>query len=90
MSMIIELKPEQEKFIQEKIATGEYKSSEEIVDKMFLIFQKVQGNYEQWLLETREKINEGIESLDKGEGVNGELVVNQLKNKIRLAQENLL
>lgn len=88
--MIIELKPEQEKFIQEKIATGEYKSSEEIVDKMFLIFQKVQGNYEQWLLETREKINEGIESLDRGEGVNGELVVNQLKNKIRLAQENLL
>lgn len=86
--MIIELKPEQEKFIQEKIATGEYKSSEEIVDKMFSVFQKVQGNYEQWLLETRKKIDEGIESLDKGEGVNGELVINKLRDKIRVAQEN--
>lgn len=50
---------------------------------MFLVFQKLQGNYEQWLVETKIKIDEGIESLDKGEGVKGELVIDKLREKIR-------
>jgi antitoxin ParD1/3/4 len=64
--MTIQLKPEQENFIKAQVATGKYNSPQEVVDKMFLVFEKVQDDYEQWLQETRLKIDEGIESLERG------------------------
>ena len=39
------------------------------------------------MIETREKVREGIESLDRGEGVDGETVVNDLLAKLRQAKE---
>jgi antitoxin ParD1/3/4 len=86
--MTIHLKPEQENFIREQVASGRYNSPEEVIAKMFLIFQKVQGDYEQWLEETKTKIDEGIVSLDQGEGVDGEIVINELRKKLRQTKEN--
>ena len=67
--MTIQLKPEQEKFIEAQVASGKYNSPEEVMDKMFLVFGRLQSEYEEWVTETRAKIEEGIESLDRGEGV---------------------
>jgi len=86
--MTIQLKPEQENFINAQVATGKYNSPEEVVDKMFLIFEKVQSEYEAWVAETRIKIEEGIESLEKGEGIDGEIAFNHLREKLRQAKEN--
>ncbi|MEM9276680.1 MAG: type II toxin-antitoxin system ParD family antitoxin [Cyanobacteria bacterium P01_F01_bin.143] len=83
--MTIKLKPEQEKFIEEQVASGKYNSPEELVDKMFQVFGNLQSEYDEWVKETRRKMEEGIESLDKGEGVDGEIVFKKLsqarKNK---------
>jgi antitoxin ParD1/3/4 len=43
-------------------------------------------SYQLWLTETREQVKEGIESLDQGEGVDGETVVNDLLAKLRQAK----
>ena len=80
--MTIELKPEQERFLKEQVATGKYNSTQEVVDKMFLVFEKIQGDYEQWLQETQIKIGEGIESLERGEGIDTEIVVNKLRERL--------
>ena len=51
-----QLKPEQEKFIQEKIASGKYNYPEEVMDKIFLIFEQLESEYDEWLTETRKKL----------------------------------
>jgi antitoxin ParD1/3/4 len=86
--MTIQLKPEQEKFIKAQVASGKYNSPEEVMDKMFLVFGRLQSEYEEWVTETRAKIEEGIESLDRGEGVDGETVVARLRDKLRQAKES--
>jgi len=86
--MTIKLKPEQEKFIEEQIASGKYNSPEELVDKMFQVFGNLQSEYDEWVKETRRKIEEGIESLEKGEGVDGEIVFARLRDKLSQARKN--
>jgi antitoxin ParD1/3/4 len=81
--MSIQLKPEQEKFIEAQVASGKYNSPEEVMDKMFLVFERLQSEYDEWVTETRAKIEEGIESLDRGEGIDGETVVTELLAKFR-------
>ena len=85
--MTIQLKPEQEKFIEAQVASGKYNSPEEVMDKMFLVFGRLQSEYEEWVTETRAKIEEGIESLDRGEGVDGETLVAELLEKFRQARK---
>ena len=85
--MTIKLKPEQEKFIKSQVASGKYNSPEEVMDKMFLVFERLQFEYEEWVTETRAKIEEGIESLDRGEGVDGETFVTELLEKFRQARQ---
>ena len=87
MVMTIQLKPEQEKFIEAQVASGKYNSPEEVMDKMFLVFGRLQSEYEEWVTETRAKIEEGIESLDRGEGVDGETLVAELLEKFRQARK---
>lgn len=86
--MTIELKPEQEKFLKAQVATGKYNSPQEVVDKMFLVFERIQGDYEEWLEKTQIKIAEGIESLERGEGIDGEIVINQLRQKLHETKVN--
>ena len=85
--MTIQLKPEQEKFIEAQVASGKYNSPEEVIDKMFLVFERLHSEYDEWLAETRIKIEEGIESLERGEGVDGETLVAELLEKFRQARK---
>jgi antitoxin ParD1/3/4 len=51
------------------------------------LLEKERQSYRLWLTETKEKVQEGIESLDRGEGLDGETVVNDLLAKLRQAKE---
>ena len=86
--MTIKLKPEQEKFIQAQIDSGKYNSPEEVIDKMFQVFEKLQREDDEWIELTRQKVKEGIESLETGTGIDGEIVITQLRDKLRQAKDN--
>ena len=88
--MTIQLKPEQERFIEVQVASGKYNSPEEVMDKMFFVFERLQSEYDEWVIETRAKIQEGIESLDKEGGMDGETVINELLERFKKARENQL
>jgi len=45
-------------------------------------------HYEQWLQDTRQKVQSGLEQLDRGEGIDGEAVMARFREKIRIAREN--
>jgi antitoxin ParD1/3/4 len=76
--MSITLNPEQETIVANLIATGGFQTTDEVLQVALKLLEKERQSYQTWLTETREKVQEGIASLDRGEGVDGETVVNDL------------
>ncbi|MEH2280814.1 MAG: type II toxin-antitoxin system ParD family antitoxin [Nostoc sp.] len=85
--MNIQIKPELEQIIQAQIATGRYANPEEVISKALNLLLEWDKGYQQWVEETREKVEVAIEQLDRGEGIDGEVVVEQLREKLRKARE---
>ncbi len=86
--MGITLNPEQELIVANLIATGSFQTVEEVVQADLKLLEVERLSYQTWLVETREQVREGIESLDRGEGVDGETVVNDLLAKLRQVKES--
>lgn len=87
--MSISLKPEHEQFIQSQVASGKFANQQEVIDTAFRLLEKLQGEYEQWIKETREKIDIGIAELDRGEGLDGEAVVAGILERFKQARQNI-
>jgi antitoxin ParD1/3/4 len=85
--MNIKIKPELEQIIQAQIATGRYTNPEDVISKALKLLLEWDKGYQNWVEETREKVDIAIEQLDRGEGINGEVVISQLRDKLRQARE---
>jgi antitoxin ParD1/3/4 len=85
--MDVSLKPEQAEFIQAQITNGRYENPEEVIDRALSLLVEWEKSYDQWLQETRQKVDEGLSQLERGAVIDGEVVMTQLKEKIRKAQE---
>ena len=79
--MNIQIKPELEQIIQAQIATGRYTNPEDVISKALKLLLEWDKGYQNWVEETREKVDVAIEQLDRGEGINGEVVISQLREK---------
>ncbi len=79
--MQIALKPEQEKFVIEKLQQGKYQSVDELLAVAFQLLEEYDYQEKQ-LLELRSKIDEGTEQIRQGKVVDGELVFQQLQEKL--------
>ncbi|MGK7923140.1 MAG: type II toxin-antitoxin system ParD family antitoxin [Trichodesmium sp.] len=80
--MNIRLTPEQEKFIEVQVNSGKFATFEEAIDKALKLLE-----YQQWIEETREKIDAGVAELDRGEGLDGEVVIMDILNRFKAARE---
>ena len=85
--MNITLKSEHEQFIQSQVASGKFANREEVIDTAFRLLKKLQSEYEQWIEETREKIDIGIAELDCGEGLDGKAVI-EILERFKQARQN--
>ena len=85
--MNITLKPEQEKTVQTLLASGKFKNADEVTQAALHLLEEDYRGYQQWVIETRAKVEEGIASLERGEGIDGETFVNQLLTKFKQARE---
>jgi antitoxin ParD1/3/4 len=86
--MNIILKPEEEQLIQEKLKSGKYETAYEVIVEALRLLEERGKYYEKWVEETREKVAVGLEQLDRGEGINGEVVIARLRDKLHKAREN--
>ncbi|MCC5896730.1 MAG: type II toxin-antitoxin system ParD family antitoxin [Phormidium sp. GEM2.Bin31] len=84
--MQITLNSEQEAFIQTQLANGRYGSVEDLLSQALMLLQQ-QQEYEQWLGETRQKVEVGIAALDRGEGLDGDVVIAQLRDRLHLEDD---
>ena len=85
--MNIQIKPELEQIIQAQIATGRYANPEDVISKALTLLLEWEKGYQQWVEETREKVDVAIGQLDKGEGIDADVVIEQLRDKLRQARE---
>ncbi len=77
--MNIQLKPEQEKFIQEKIASGVYSNANDVISKAFELLEA----REKKLKELRDKIAIGTEQIANKQLTDGEIIFDKLQEKIK-------
>lgn len=85
--MSIALKLEQEQFIKKKLESGKYGSADEVIFEAFRLLEDRDKHYDQWLQNTREKVAAGLAQLDRGEGIDGEIVMERLKERFRNAHK---
>jgi antitoxin ParD1/3/4 len=85
--MSITLNSEQEKIVTNLIATGSFQTADEVLQVALRLLETERQSYQTWVAQTRDLVQGGIDSLDRGEGVDGETVVNDLLTKLRRAEE---
>ncbi|GCA90634.1 ribbon-helix-helix domain-containing protein [Microcystis aeruginosa] len=85
--MNIQLKPNQEQFIQKQLKSGRFNNSEQVIDTAFYLLEILDQDYLQWVEETRQKIDVAIAELDNGEELDGEEVINDILEKFKKAQQ---
>ena len=81
--MNIQLKPEQEKFIQDKIASGAYSNADDIITEAFKLLEAREDK----LKELKQKISVGKEQISNGQLTDGEAVFERLQQRINQIQE---
>ena len=80
--MSITLNSEQETIVANLIATGSFQTADEVLQVALTLLEKERESYQSWIAHTRDLVTEGIESLERGEGVDGETLVNDLLAKL--------
>lgn len=80
--MQIAIKPDQEQYILEKLQQGKYKSIDELLSIAFQLLEE-HDEKEKQLSQLRRKIAEGTEQLRQSEVIEGELVFQQLQEKLK-------
>ncbi|MDZ7951722.1 MAG: type II toxin-antitoxin system ParD family antitoxin [Nostoc sp. DedSLP03] len=85
--MNIQLKAEYEQFIQTRIATGRYENAEDVIVKALKLLEEWEKGYQQWEEETQKKIAVGLASIERGDVIDGEVVMTRLSEKLRKARE---
>ncbi|NMF59624.1 ribbon-helix-helix domain-containing protein [Pseudanabaena yagii] len=79
--MQIALKPEQEKFIRDKLKDGKYQSIDNLLTFAFQLVEEYESK-QQKLSELRAKIAEGKDQIKQGNVIDGELVFQQLQENL--------
>ncbi len=85
--MSITLKPEQEQLIQQQVALGRFKSTDEALERALRLLDEQYQDYEAWVEEVREKIDEARAEVDRREVLPLDTVMAQLQAKFQRARE---
>lgn len=86
--MSIALTLTQEQLLERLVRTGRYGSMAEALSAALQLLEERERHYQQWLEETRQKVQVGLDELDRGEGLDSEAVIERLREKLRNARES--
>ena len=81
-TMKLTLKPEHQKLIEAKLNTGHYANPDEIIAEALQLLSK-RDQYQQWVEDIGQKIDIAAQQLDRGEGIDGETAIAQLKARLQ-------
>ena len=70
--MNVSLTPELEELISQKVQSGRYTSASEVIREALRLLEEQDQLRQKRLAAVREKIDRGLEQLDRGEGIPGD------------------
>ncbi len=73
--------------MEDKLTTGHYTSAEEVIDLALELLQFLDAESLAWLKQTQQKIRVGLEELERKEGVDGAIVMEQLLQRFQDARQ---
>lgn len=76
--MNVSLTPELEQLIHDRVRSGRYHSASEVVREALRLLETRDELRQLRLAEQRKKVAAGLESLDRGEGLDGETAFDEL------------
>ena len=79
--MTIQLSPELEDIVQKHIATGRYHSAAEVLREALNLLDQGAESREAQLQSRDQKIDQGLASLEKGKGIDGEHFFEELRQR---------
>ncbi len=79
--MNVSLTPELEELVSEKVRSGRYNSASEVVREALRLLEEQDQLRALRLEQIRKKIAEGLDALDRGEGIDGEEAFDRLRKK---------
>lgn len=82
MDMDISLKPELESFVSSQIRLGKYSDSSQMIEDALRLLEK-RLKYDQWVQELEQKINVAVAQIERGEGIDGEVAIAQLRQRFQ-------
>jgi antitoxin ParD1/3/4 len=74
----ISLPPELESFVDSRVASGRYQSASEVIRAALRLLETEEQGREAHLAELRQKIQLGVEQIQRGEVYDGEAVFDEL------------
>jgi antitoxin ParD1/3/4 len=86
--MNVHLTPELEQLVQNKVKTGRYNSASEVVREALRLLEEHDHIRQMRVQEMRRKIQEGWDSLQRGEGIDGEEFMAQLVSELDERKKN--
>jgi antitoxin ParD1/3/4 len=84
--MAIVLKPEQERFIQSQIDTGQFSNPQQVIDTDFRLLEQQSDEYLQWIKDVRAKVEIAQDEVARGEVLDCQTVVNGILERFRQAK----
>jgi antitoxin ParD1/3/4 len=84
---MITITPEHEQLIQNHLNTGRYSNAEEVLAIALLLLTRLDTDYQSWIEETRQQLAIGIAELDRGEGVDGQIIMEQYLQQFQAAKQ---
>ena len=76
--MNVSLTPELDRYVEEKVASGRYRSASEVLRESLRVMQRVEEEREARIALLRREIDRGLGELDSGKGVDGEEAVERV------------
>ena len=86
--MNIQLKPNQEKFIEEQLKSGRFDNVEQLIDTALHLLSNINEDYLEWREGTGHQIDIAVAELDNGEGLEVETVINNILEKFQKERQS--
>lgn len=78
----VSLTPELEELVADRVHSGRYLSASEVVREGLRLLEERDRQRDESLAVVRRKIEEGLASLDRGETIDGETLLDELEQRI--------
>lgn len=86
MVMNVSLTPELEELVHDKVKSGRYLSASEVVREGLRLLEERDRLYKARLADLQKEITIGVEEADRGELVDGEVVMQEIYEDLRHAE----